>query len=42
MQQAQTEQMIEQGGEQHELALAQGEKELEEPAAKPKPKGKAA
>jgi phage-related protein (TIGR01555 family) len=42
MQQVQTEQMIEQGGEQHELALAQGEKELEEPAAKPKPKGKAA
>jgi uncharacterized protein len=39
MQQAQTEQMMEQGGEQHELALAQGEKEL---AEKPKPNGKAA
>jgi hypothetical protein len=31
--------MAEQGAEQHELALAQGEKEL---AEKPKPNGKAA
>jgi phage-related protein (TIGR01555 family) len=37
MQQAQTEQMLEQGGESHELELARGEKEL-----KAKPNGKAA